>query len=358
MNMNMKLNSNRDLLFSSQLLKRHITSKIIKTNIYKENKNKHENKKEKEKQQEKEKEKEQEKEKEKEDLQKEIDEIKREIYDMEIEEMDINKQTQIENENLNNVKEMMEMHMYVYNKLQDRVINNYNPKINGKKFLVLIACHCNSKIKVNTLKNNLKYFSSDYCHKIVINTENLPYNDIVKKMCNPSKNISYYEIPNTNYCDFGKWVYAIQNLINTDNFDYIVFTNDSFIIHSSINHFFNLAVKQNVDFYGYNDSTQTRYHYQSYLFILKNNAIKTFINHVNSPNLEINNQEDVINNFETKMTDWYYSRDCFLKIGNFEMHKYNNIFFTSDKLYYILKDSYLLPFTKIKRIEQDLELKI
>lgn len=337
-NLSMKFNSSREILFSHSLLKRPITSKIIKTNIFE----KHENQKYIELQK-------------YIKLKKEINELKREIYEMEMEEIDINKQIQIENKNFIDMNEMMKITSYVHNKLQERLVNNYNPNINGKKFLVLIACHCNSKIKVNTLKNNLKYFSSDYCNKIVINTENLPYNDIVKKICNPSKNISYYEIPNTNYYDFGKWDYAIKNLINTDNFDYIVFTNDSFIIHSSINHFFNLAVKKNVDFYGYNDSTQRRYHYQSYLFILKNNAIKTFIKNVNSSNLKINNQEDVINNFETKMTDWYSSRDCFLEIGNFEMHKYNNIFFTSDKLYSILIYSYLLPFTKIKRIEQDLE---
>jgi hypothetical protein len=201
----------------------------------------------------------------------------------------------------------------------------------------------------------LKYFSSDYCHKLVINSENLPYNNIVRRICNPAKNISYYEIPNTSYCDFGKWDYAIRNLINTNNFDYVIFTNDSFIIHSSINHFLNLAVKQHVDLYGYNDSTQIRFHYQSYLFILKKNAINTFIKNINNPNLEINNLEDVVNNFEIKMTDWYDSNDCFLKIGNFKSHKTNNIFFTNDKLYLLLKDSNLLPFTKIKRIQQDLE---
>jgi len=216
-----------------------------------------------------------------------------------------------------------------------------------------MACHCNSKIKINTIKNNLKYFSSNCCHKIVINTENLQYNNIVKKICNKKKNVEYYEVPNSSYCDFGKWKYIIENLTNIYNFDYIVFTNDSFIIHNSINHFLNLAVEKNVNLYGYNDSTQTRFHYQSYLFILRNDMINTFMDHINDPNLNIKNQEDVIHNFEVKMTDWYNSTDCFLKIGYFKTHKCLNIFFNNDKLYLLLRELGLLPFTKIKRIELD-----
>jgi hypothetical protein len=53
------------------------------------------------------------------------------------------------------------------------------------------------------------------------------------------------------------------------------------------------------------------------------------------------------------MTDWFVSKNCFLKIGNFKLHKFKNIFFTNDELYAPLKSSNLLPFTKLKRINQD-----
>ena len=176
------------------------------------------------------------------------------------------------------------------------------------------------------------------------------YNNDVSEICSRHNNTKYYEIPNSSYYDFGKWIYALNSFVDYNDYDYIIFTNDSFIIHSSINHYLNLIVKYNVQFYAYNDSSQTRYHYQSYLFSLRKDAIKIFINRVMNPNIKINNQEDVIHNFEVNMTDWFSSKNSFLKIGNFGLQKNHNIFFTNDKIYIPLKNLGLLPFTKIKRI--------
>ena len=49
--------------------------------------------------------------------------------------------------------------------------------------------------------------------------------------------------------DFGKWNYLL-NKIDYNNYEHIVFINDSFIIKGSINHFFNLIYKNNVELYG------------------------------------------------------------------------------------------------------------
>ena len=137
-------------------------------------------------------------------------------------------------------------------------------------------------------------------------------------------------------------------LLNYNDYDYVILTNDSFIIHNQINHFFNLIVKYNVELYGYNDSTQIRYHYQSYLFSLRKDAVQTFINKFSKLNLKIENQSDVINNFELQMTDWFKTHKCFLKIGEFPRGR--NIFSTNDQLYLPLKRLGLLPFIKLKRI--------
>ena len=109
-------------------------------------------------------------------------------------------------------------------------------------------------------------------------------------------------------------------------------------------------MKYNVELYGYNDSSQTRYHYQSYLFSLRKDVIQLFINKVIDPNISINNQDDVIHKLEVNMTDWFSTKKSFLEIGNFKLQKNHNIFFTNDKIYIPLKNSGLLPFTKIKRI--------
>jgi hypothetical protein len=144
--------------------------------------------------------------------------------------------------------------------------NMYNPDENNVKYLVLLSCHCDSKLKLDTIKNNLKYFLFNCSNVVIINSEGLPLNNELKEYCSNFPRIKYHEIPNNNYIDFGKWIYAIENLIILENYDFIMFTNDSFIIHSRIHHFFNLAYKYNTDIYAYTSSSEIRLHYQSYLF--------------------------------------------------------------------------------------------
>jgi hypothetical protein len=224
--------------------------------------------------------------------------------------------------------------------------NKNSPDENGKKYLVVMACHCYSELKLNKIRQNLKFFAFQNVDKIVINSSNLSYGNNLSEICGKHNNTKYCEIPNSSYYDFGKWIHVLKNEVNFNNYDYIILTNDSFIIHSSINHFLNLTFKYNVELYGYNDSTQIRYHYQSYLFSLRKDAVQIFIDKVSNLNLQIKNKQDVIDNFEIAMTDWFSTKKCFLKIANSN----DNIFFTNDKHYAILKKSGLLPFTKIQRI--------
>jgi hypothetical protein len=254
---------------------------------------------------------------------------------------------------MNNQKKLYDLFLkYVNDTVKIKDSHSYYP-IKNKKYAVIMACHCDSKLKLEVIKNNLQYFDYLNVDKIVINTSDLHVRDKLSETCSIFLNTSYHEIPNSSYYDFGKWVHALQNLVNINDYDYIVLTNDSFIIHSSIHHFLNLTAIHDVELYGYNDSTQTRYHYQSYLFSLRKDAVKTFINNVMNKKINITSQNDVIIHFEVKMTDWFTSKKCFLEIGNFELHKSKNVFFTNDKLYVPLKSSNLLPFTKIKRILQN-----
>ena len=239
---------------------------------------------------------------------------------------------------------------YISYKIQQKNNNSYSPDENGKKYLVIMACHCDTELKLNTIRTNLHFFAFENTHKILINTSGLPYGEKVADICSRHDNTKYCEIPNSGYYDFGKWLYVLTKNVNIDEYDYIVLTNDSFIIKSSINHFLNLTYKHNVELYGYNDSTQTRYHYQSYLFSLRKDAVQKFITNISNRHLIVNNLSDVINNFEIKMTDWFSTKKSFLKIGNFALNRNHNIFFTNDLLYSPLRKTGLLPFIKIKRI--------
>jgi len=226
--------------------------------------------------------------------------------------------------------------------------NMYNPSLNNNKYLTIIACHTNSNFKYNNLVNTINKLSFACNDLVIVNSTNLENNNNLTSLC-AEKGITYIEIDNDSTYDFGKWVYALKN-IDTSTYDFVVFTNDSFVIHKPIYHFYNLTSKMSVDLYGYNDSTQSGYHYQSYLFSLKKNVIQQFIEIFDSKKNQIQNQYDVINQFELQMTNFFNTHDCFLKIGNEFYHKNQNIFFTNDYFQYYLFNSRLLPFTKVKRV--------
>ena len=254
-------------------------------------------------------------------------------------------------------RDKLKNNLYNYFNFKKKQIlkNNYNPDNNNIKYLMIFASHCDSEIKLKTIKNNLKYFDYKSIDIAFISSKGLAYNKNVKDICAVYKNITYYEIDNSPTCDFGKWI-NILNQVNYNKYNFIIFTNDSFIIHEPIDYFFNLTFKYNVELYGYNDSTQRNYHYQSYLFSLRKNVIPIFIHNYYNKAKKIKRIEDVVTEYELNMTDWFNNPECFLSIGNIPSNK-NRYIFSNDELYNKLKQMHLLPFSKIKRIIQLLKLK-
>jgi hypothetical protein len=161
---------------------------------------------------------------------------------------------------------------------------------------------------------------------------------------------TYYEIENSNTCDHGKWVYALENT-DYSSYNNIIFTNDSYIIHWHIDPFLFNAAKTDAEIYGYTDSSERgSYHYQSYLFSIKSSSISKFITMYYGAVDKIHTFDDLINNCEIKMLNFFDSHDCYLKITKIPGHNGSNIFFNNDELYKILKNRGLLPFTKVKQI--------
>lgn len=228
-------------------------------------------------------------------------------------------------------------------------VHSYNPDIANKKILTVYACHTNNESKYKTSINNLKYFNYSTNDVVVVNSSNEMFSGQLKEAFKGEYK-AYFEIPNDNYSDYGKFIYALKNL-NYLDYDFVVFMNDSIIIRNKINHFYNLMIKKNVELYGYNDSTQGRYHYQTYLFGLRADAVRKFVEYFDSIKSLLNNYDDLVSTIELKLTDIFdNSRDCFLKIGNLPVNQGQNIYFTNDFLYNILFRKGLLPFTKVKRI--------
>ena len=235
---------------------------------------------------------------------------------------------------------------YIYLKTKETITNA--SEILNKKILVLFACHTNSEIKLKGLLNNLHYFKkTPNIDFVFINSIGANYSENLKTEL--QNKCIYYEIDNANTYDFGKWAYALKNVDYT-LYNNVIFTNDSYIIHNNIDRFLIKSATTSVELYGYNDSSQIRYHYQSYLFSINSSAIYKFISMYNLRESNIHCQQDVINFYELQMLNYFSSYDCYLKIGNIPFHEGKDIFFTSDYFYKRLKNSGLLPFTKIKRI--------
>lgn len=237
-------------------------------------------------------------------------------------------------------------------KVKEAKTYRFKPTLNENtpKILTIVACNTDSSLKLNTVVNNLRYLNYLNNDIIIINSSGIQFgNELKKKISKFSVVKQILEIPNDCYLDFGKWVHVLNSYDYT-NYDYVVFTNDSIIIKSRINCFFNKMVDKNVELFGYNDSTQGRYHYQSYLFGIRKNAIPKFIGLFEERKYLICDSETLVQNTEVLMTDYFSTTDCFLHIGYIPMHKGMNIFFTNDVLYSILLKTRLLPFIKIKRI--------
>ena len=217
-----------------------------------------------------------------------------------------------------------------------------------KKILLIFASHIDSEMKLNTTISNLQYFKFENIKPVLVNSTNLPYNSKIKEYCN-TNNIIYYEIPNTIFSDFGKYVYPLNNIAYNE-YDFIIFANDSYIIHSSIQHFINLLVETNNDLYAYTNSSEVRLHYQSYLFGLRSNCIPKFVDYFKSKKHLIHSYWDIVVNYELPLINLFGKRDCFLKIAGLPLNNGKNIFFHNDNLYSHLKKEKLLPFTKIKKI--------
>jgi hypothetical protein len=242
----------------------------------------------------------------------------------------------------------MSLANYISFKNMQKNNNSYSPDNNNKKYLVVMAGHVSTKIKLETIRKNLRYFGFHCVDVALVVSSNQEFNDDVKNICSNYTNVKYYETENKNSLDFGKWHWLLSQ-VDYNIYDYVVLTNDSFIIHSSINHYLNLISKYDVDLYGYNDSSEKCYHYQSYLFALKNTAIPSFLENIgNLP--EIKTHLDLVTNAELMLTKWVPNNKCFLNIANIPSNNECNIFFHNDDLYTILKNNNLLPFSKLKRL--------
>jgi hypothetical protein len=227
------------------------------------------------------------------------------------------------------------------------LINKKNNALQNKysynKIIILYACHIVDELKYYNVMNNLQYLHGDI---IIINSKGYTYGtsiyDQYKHLIK-----EYYEIENDPRVDIYKWMYALKNC-DLSEYDNIIFINDSIVINDNITHFFNLCIETNADLYGFNDSLEIKYHYQSYLFCIKQKSINLLIDYIDKMYDKITNYDDVVKYVELELTNVYDSHDCFLTISK----PAKNIHMANNNLYKILYQYKLLPLIKIKKFTQ------
>jgi len=229
--------------------------------------------------------------------------------------------------------------------LQEK-ISNYNVhSTTSKKILTIMACHVDNPYKYEIVVNNIRYMEGDL---IIINSENLPYHKLLLKNIAP-KCKKYMEIENNDELDIGKLVHVLQK-VDYSEYDFIVFTNDSFWLTGTLRPWYNGMKKEDRDLFGYTSNIEYKYHYQSFLYGIKKTAIPILLNfyHANKENI----RENVIHNFELLFIDEFSDKTCFVNIPDFPEQFSNggNLFFYCDVLYGKLLEANIITIVKLKRI--------
>ena len=224
-------------------------------------------------------------------------------------------------------------------------------KHSNKKTLVILSYHSDCEMNLLYSLGNIMYFKKyENIDVVVVNTENSLYSKRLKDLV--SNNCIYLETSNTKTYFYGKWIYGLQN-VDFDEYNNIIFTEDSFIIDDNIENFLYNAIQTESEFYAYNNSSENKYHYQTYLFSIKSCVANKFIEFYFSEFANIHCKNDIVSCYEFKMTDIFTSHDCFLKIAYYPGQEGKNIFYSNDHLYYKLKFGGLLPFKRIDRFIEE-----
>ena len=226
------------------------------------------------------------------------------------------------------------------------------------KILGLIANHTYDNIKYNISLSNISIIKKYINNICIIDSSNEHYANLLKKdLTENTQNDyikNYFQIPNDNYFDFGKWVYCLNN-INYNDYDYILFLNDSIILTQDIDKYFlhiHYTMSEKINLFAYNDSTQFNYHYQSYLFLISNRIIPKFINFFESKRPLIYNIHSLVHHMELNMCNIDPEHDCYIKIANsFNMDK--NLYWENEVLYQYLLSKDIFGVMKLKKIIDD-----
>ena len=237
-------------------------------------------------------------------------------------------------------------------------------KVKKNKFLFCYAVHLNDKFHYEVIKHNLSLLAKSGIKNFLIilsyqigNGKNQLKDEFEKFLESLKLNfLQVIKVPNDlRTRDFGKHLIAI-NYIENNYLPFIkrfVFLNDSFIFVLPqpdetfwLERFLMKCKKYQIT--GVTDSKEQKYHYQSYMFGLRDREslliLKKFLKE-RLPKVKV--FQDLITKCELDMIYNYHSHECFVKSSEVAGDK--NIFFLNEPYKELLIEN-TLPIIKIRRL--------
>lgn len=151
--------------------------------------------------------------------------------------------------------------------------------------IIIYVSHAVNKARTRFAKNSVKMIKkfNPEAKIYISNSKGVKYSRYLEKLASDENDIFYNEYENNCFLDFGKYYYAMKNLIdqgkiNSGDDSHIYFINDSVIITGDMSKFFTLKT----DIVGCLDSYEYQYHYQSYMFGINLSHVDKFMTYIDT----------------------------------------------------------------------------
>mgnify|MGYP003969559635 CR=1 FL=1 len=219
------------------------------------------------------------------------------------------------------------------------------------KTAIILGCHTDSKIKVESFKKNLNYFSELGNTIYIVNSSEFK-GEIESSLKSEHQYILHdnlhetYELDsnkthifilyleNDNLICHGKWNYLLQSIPLNRHEGYVL-TNDSFVLIGDLLEFKNLYQNNEYEMVGFIDSNQIKYHYPDFLRYYTVGGISKWLNYFNEFKHRCKLFQDMVDIMEVDSTYIFEKKNCLYKMQkNYD----GNIHFDDDVCQHYITD--------------------
>jgi len=216
------------------------------------------------------------------------------------------------------------------------------------KTLCLIACHTDTKLKLNCTKSNIKYFKQIADKICIINSNNVLGDELKSAINDDSIDYSFEDNDVFLLCH-GKWYNWLKNNKYSE-YDNIILANDSFLVINSLKRFKNTFIAQKIDVLAVVNNREIKYHHQDFLKIYDKKCIPKLLQYYSDRFSTYDrlsgNAYDYAVLTEVESTFLFTDVDC---LYNIDLRFKKNINFDHNLLMYcIMHQGY--PIVKIKKL--------